>query len=264
MNQLTIIPVSAPIVQSAFPLKETILASLAEANVSLQTGDVLAISSKYVAISQNRIVPLESVSASPRAEQIASTYQMDARIVELIIAESDHIFGGIQMGFLLTHTPHGVISPNAGLDRSNIPMGNVVLLPESPFETSEQIRQDIQAVSNAKIGVLLTDSWLMPGRFGTTGVAIGAAGFEPLQDERGKPDLFGNPMQVTQRSIADTLTSCAEMVMGERDEAIPIAVIRGADVRLTDRTLSADDIAIPWDMCIYVESLTTGRLNEGS
>jgi coenzyme F420-0:L-glutamate ligase / coenzyme F420-1:gamma-L-glutamate ligase len=261
-TNLHVIPIAAPVRTSAFPLASTVRDAIMAAGEQLQTGDILAISSKYVAISQNRIVRLADVQPQARAQRIAARYNMDARLVELIVQESDHIFGGIGMGFLLTHTQHGVISPNAGLDQSNIPTGNVVLLPEAPYPTTAALRTALQAATGAQIGVLMTDSWLMPGRYGTTGVAIAAAGFEPLQDERGKPDLFGNPMRVTQRSIADTLTSCAEMVMGERAEAIPIAIIRHAHVSLTERSLSAADIAIPWELCIYVESLTAGKLVE--
>lgn len=256
---LQVIPIPATIQQDRFDLVDTIIQMIADANDTLQTGDVIAISSKYTAISDGRVVNLETVTPTGRAIQIAAQYNMDARIVQLIIDNSDHIFGGIEMGFLLTHT-FGIISPNAGLDRSNIPAGRVVLFPADPYASAERIRQALQTHYGVQIGVILTDSWLMPGRWGTTGVALACAGFEPLQDERGRPDLFGNLMQVTQRSIADTLCICAEMVMGERDEAIPIAIIRHASITLTDRPINVSDVAIPWPMCIYVESLTNGQL----
>lgn len=252
-------PIPAPIQQDRFELVPTIIQMLIAADQILQNGDVIAISSKYTAISEGRVVELDTISPSERATNIAAHYNMDARLVQLIIENSDHIFGGIQMGFLLTHTV-GIISPNAGLDRSNIPSGKVVLFPADPYASAAQIRQALQAHYGVKLGVILTDSWLMPGRWGTTGVALACAGFEPLQDERGRPDLFGNLMQVTQRSIADTLCICAQMVMGERDEATPIAIVRNAAIALTDRVLSVEDVAIPWPMCIYVESLTNGQL----
>lgn len=256
---LQVIPVPAPIQQDRFDLVPTIIQMLTAANQTLHHGDVIAVSSKYTAISEGRVVALETVSPTNRATNIAAQYNMDARLVQLIINNSDYVFGGIEMGFLLTHTC-GIISPNAGLDRSNIPAGKVVLFPADPYASAEQIRQALQAHYGVKIGVILTDSWLMPGRWGTTGVALSCAGFEPLQDERGKPDLFGNLMQVTQRSIADTLCICAQMVMGERDEGTPIAIVRNASIILTDRALTLEDVAIPWPMCIYVESLTKGQL----
>jgi F420-0:gamma-glutamyl ligase len=175
--------------------------------------------------------------------------------------EADHIFGGIH-GFLLTYKD-GILSPNAGLDRSNIPSGYVVLFPKNPYQKAATIRHEMRARLGVEVGVILTDSWLMPGRLGTSGVALATAGFKPIQDERGKEDLFGNPMQVTQRGIADSICVCAQMVMGERDEATPIAIVRNTGVTLTDVEITVQDVAIPWEMCIYVESLTTGLLPDG-
>jgi len=262
-SHLSVIPIQAPVQLSAFDLYQTIFQALRDASETLQNGDVLAISSKYVAISEGRVVDLDDVQPDEQAEELAVRYNMDARMAQLVLSEADHIFGGIPMGFMLTWK-HGVIAPNAGLDRSNIPSGKVVLLPEKPYHAAAQIRQQIQDHFGVDVGVILTDSWLVPGRYGTTGVAIGTAGFAPVQDERGKADLFGNPMAVTQRGIADSLCVCAQMVMGERDEAMPIAVIRNSGVQLTDATIDQDAVSIPWEMCIYVESLTLGLMPDGA
>lgn len=260
---LTVLPVPAPIHDTTFDLLSTILDALTTADIKLQDGDVVALSSKYVAISQGRVVALADVVVSPQAQSLATRYNMDPRIAQLVYEEAEHIFGGISMGFLLTWK-NGVISPNAGLDRSNIPSGYVVLLPSHPYPTARAIREGLRQHSGADVGVILTDSWLMPGRIGTTGVAIATAGFRPIQDERGKSDLFGNPMVVTQRGIADGICAAAQLVMGERDEATPIAVVRGATIELTDAVISAEDVAIPWEMCLYVESLTLGLLPDGA
>lgn len=260
---LTVYPVQAPIQQKQFDLIDTIISCLKNADVTLMDGDVLAISTKYTAIAEGRIIQLDDVTISQRAVELAQRYRMDVAIAQLVIEEADHIFGGIEMGFLLTAN-NGVISPNAGLDRSNIPSGQVVLLPESPYESADWIKDEMQQRLGCQVGVILTDSWLMPGRYGTTGVAVGVAGFQPIKDERGKMDLFGNPMAVTQVGVADSLAVAAQAVMGERDEATPIAVIRGADIELSDAKLSAEKLSIPWHMCIYVESLTLGILPDGA
>lgn len=258
---LSVIPVRAPVRQCAFDLHDTLKGALADAQVSLQDGDILAVSSKYAAIAEGRYVDLESVVVSPAGAALAQRYNMNPRMAQLVYQEADHIFGGIQLGFLLT-LKDGIVSPNAGLDRSNIPNGQVVLFPSDPYRTAADIRAYARAQWSADVGVVLTDSWLVPGRWGTTGIALAAAGFRPVQDERGKADLFGNPMQVTQRGIADQLTVCAQMVMGERDEATPFAVIRNSGVPIEDVTLSVADVSIPWEMCIYIESLTVGRLDD--
>ena len=206
------------------------------AGETLQTGDVVAVSSKYTAISEGRIVKLDDVQVSPQAQAIADRYDMNPRMAQLVVQEADHIFGGIP-GFLLTFKD-GIISPNAGLDRSNIPNGYVVLFSEYPYRSAANLRHDLRAEFGVDIGVILTDSWLMPGRWGTTGVALATAGFRPIQDERGKIDLFGNPMQVTQRGIADTICAAAELVMGERDEATAVAIVRNAGCRADRRARS--------------------------
>jgi coenzyme F420-0:L-glutamate ligase len=263
MSSLTITAIPAPVQTAPFPLIETLTQALQQEGLSLQDGDVVAISSKYVAISEGRIVTLDDVTPSPRAIELAERYNMDVRMAQLVVQEAEHIFGGIPLGYLLTWR-QGVMSPNAGIDRSNIPSGYAVLLPADAYVSARRIRADLQAHYGVKLGVILTDSWLVPGRNGTTGVALGSAGFLPVEDERGKPDLFGNPMQVTQRGVADALSVAAQSTMGERDEATPLVLLRGAKITLTDEEITAERVSIPWEMDLYVESLTLGLLPDGA
>ena len=256
---MTVMPVRAPVQEAPFDLIATVLGSLDSSGIELGEGDVVAVSSKYAAIAAGRIVSLDEIAATLPARELAARYRIDAAIAQLVLDEAEHVFGGIELGFLLT-AKGGVISPNAGLDRSNIPSGQVVLLPQEPFALAEDMRRALQGRFGCRLGVVLTDSWLMPGRYGTTGIAIAMAGFLPIKDERGKKDLFGNPMAVTQIGVADALAASAQVVMGERDEATPVAVIRGATIELSDAPLSAADVAIPWRHCIYIESLTLGMV----
>lgn len=255
---LIVIPVQAPVQTAAFDLLATLEGALAADGAALQDGDVLAISSKYTAISEGRVIRLDDIRVTPEGREVAARYGMSPRMAQLVMDEADHVFGGIQ-GFLLTFKD-GILSPNAGIDRSNIPDGYAVLFPEDPYRSAAHVRRGIRARLGADVGVILTDSWLMPGRMGTTGVALATAGFKPLQDERGKGDLFGNAMQVTQRGIADTICAAAQLVMGERDEATPFAIVRNSGVPLGDFKVTVDDIAIDWRRCIYVQSLCEGRL----
>ena len=258
---LTVYPAQAPVKSTPFDLYPTLFDALHTAGIAPQTGDVVAVSSKYAAVSEGRVVNLADVVVTDEAASIAQRYNMLPALAQLVLDEADFVFGGIGLGFLLT-AKDGIISPNAGLDRSNIPNGQVVLFSTHPYDTAEGIRQALQDHYGVSLGVVLTDSWLMPGRLGTTGVALASAGFVPTQDERGKADLFGNPMAVTVRGVADAITVAAQLVMGERDEATPFAVVRGADVQLTDAAISKQDVAIDWRQCIYVESLTTGLLGD--
>lgn len=257
-NPLMVIPVSAPVQQAAFDLYATIMTAVTASGEMLLDGDVLAISSKYTAISEGRIISLDDIQITPFAAELADRYRLNPKMAQLVVQEADHILGGIP-GFLLTYKD-GILSPNAGIDRSNIPEGYAVLFPERPYQTAADIRRGLRDRLGVDVGIILTDSWLMPGRLGTTGVALATAGFQPIQDERGKHDLFGNPMQVTQRGIADAICQAAQLVMGERDEATPLAIVRNTGVLLGDFELSVDDVAIDWRQCIYVQSLTAGRL----
>jgi coenzyme F420-0:L-glutamate ligase/coenzyme F420-1:gamma-L-glutamate ligase len=258
VKPLIVFPVQAPVQESAFDLHTTIVEAIQGSGETLQDGDVVAVSSKYAAISEGRVVSLADIVVSPEAEAVAERYHMNPKIAQLVIQEADHVFGGIP-GFLLTYK-EGILSPNAGIDRSNIPNGYAVLFSREPYKTAAAIRRALRERLGADVGVILTDSWLMPGRLGTSGVALATAGFRPVQDERGKSDLFGNPMQVTQRGIADSICQCAQMVMGERDEATPIAIVRNTGVTMTDEEITVEDVAIDWRMCIYVQSLTEGLL----
>lgn len=254
---LTVIPVRAPVQYAPFDLYGTLVESIAASGEPLQDGDILAVSSKYTAISEGRVVKLADVVVSPTGAALAARYQMLPQMAELVLQESDHVLGGIH-GFMLT-AQHGIVQPNAGLDRSNIPNGYVVLFPKEPYKSASGIRHAMRDTLGVDIGVIVTDSWLMPGRLGTSGVALATAGFRPLKDERGKADLFGNLMQVTVRGIADTICAAAELVMGERDEATPFAIVRNTGVKIEEVELSAKDVAIDWHMDIYIESLTRGR-----
>ncbi|MEZ4669410.1 MAG: coenzyme F420-0:L-glutamate ligase [Anaerolineae bacterium] len=255
-RSLTIIPIKAPVQQAAFDLPATIVESLSHSGETLQAGDILAVSSKYTAISEGRVVKLSDVEVGPQAAALAERYHVNPQMAELVVEESDHILGGIH-GFLLT-AHHGIIQVNAGLDRSNIPAGYVVLLPKQPYHAAAAIRAALRERLGVDIGIILTDSWLMPGRLGSVGVALATAGFRPVQDERGKVDLFGNAMSVTQRGIADAICTCAQMVMGERDEATPLVIVRHTGVQLEDIDLTAADVSLDWQQDIYVESLTRG------
>jgi coenzyme F420-0:L-glutamate ligase len=218
-------------------------------------GDILVISSKFMAMSEGRVVKLDRVKPTAKARRLARKFRMDARLAELVIKESDLIVGGIPSFVLAVRK--GMMAPNAGIDKSNVPAGHVILYPKSPFASAEKLRQKFLA-SGVKLGVVLADSRLMPTRKGTTGIAIACAGFEPVEDDRGKEDLFGNKLRVTFRAVADSLATAGVAVMRESAESTPAAVVRGFPVTWTDRKLSWRDMAVPAKRDIYLRG--TGML----
>jgi F420-0:gamma-glutamyl ligase len=104
------------------------------------------------------------------------------------------------------------------------------------------------------LGVVIADSRLMPTRIGTTGVAIACSGFSPVEDLRGKKDLFGNVLRVTQRAVADGLATMGIVIMGESDESRPAAIIRGAEVEWSNKKFCWRDMAVAPEIDIYLST----------
>ncbi|MDG6937656.1 MAG: coenzyme F420-0:L-glutamate ligase [Nitrososphaerota archaeon] len=196
-----------------------------EVGAELRDGDVLVISSKFVAMSEGRVVSLGGVNPGARARALAAEHHMDPRICELVLRESDRVIGGIP-GFLLA-SKEGLLTPNAGIDKSNVRHGAVILYPRRPEAAARTIREALMFSRGVSVGVVICDSRLSPTRRGTTGVAVGSSGIEAVQDMRGRRDLFGNVLKVTSQAVADDLSSAAEVLMGESDEATPMVLVRG-------------------------------------
>ena len=211
------------------------------------------ISSKFVSMSEGALLRLGKIKVSKEARIIATRYKMDPKIAELTLRESDYILGGIP-GFLLS-IRDGMIAPNAGIDKSNVPPGLVILYPDDAFKTAEYLRSKFLLECRIRVGIVIADSRLMPTRIGTVGVAIACSGFEPVEDERGKKDLFGNVLRVTFRAVADGLAATGVAIMGEGSESIPAVVVRGFKITPTDRSLSKHDMAIDPEQDIYIRGL---------
>lgn len=254
MKYLHFIPISSPLKTDKFDLTAEILTCIQAADETLKDGDILIISSKYAAIAEGRFVTLDTIEPTPEAAQLAEKYKMRPQLAQLIVQESDKIFGGIP-GFVLS-VKDNIFAPNAGIDESNIPEGQVVLYPAQPFEVAEQVRQEINEKLGVRVGVALSDSRLMVGRLGTSGVAVGVAGFDPVQDERGKPDLLGRPLKVTEKATADNLCTAAELLMGEAAEGIPVVIARNTGLPMTDKRYSWHDTAIDYTLDLYLTILS--------
>jgi coenzyme F420-0:L-glutamate ligase len=252
---LTVLPIKSTLKKEQFDLFESIVDDLKNAEITPQNGDVIVISSKYVANSQGRILEYEKVIPSSDAEKIGKKFHMKSKMAEIILRESDKIFGGIP-GFVITSSDN-IMAPNAGIDKSNTQSGTVVLYPNDPYLVSEHLRRKFLLNHNIHVGIIITDSRLMPGRVGTVGIAISCSGIEPTSDLRGEKDLYGNVLKVTFQAIADDLASIANLKMGEGSDVTPCVLIRDSDVRLTNRKMREDDMAISYEQCVYVRGLGT-------
>ena len=250
---LTVIPLKAGYQKSEFDLFNEITKTLSENGVLLENGDVIVISSKYIASSQGRILDIDKVTISENANHVSKKYKMDPKFVEIVLRESDKIFGGIS-GFIITSSDN-ILAPNAGIDKSNSNGTRLILYPENPYQIAEILKRKIFFDYSVHVGIIITDSRLMPARVGTVGVAIACSGLEPVKDLRGQHDLDGNPLKVTFQATADNLASIANHKMGEGSESQPIAIVRDSECELTSRKIEPTEMSISHEECVYVSCL---------
>jgi coenzyme F420-0:L-glutamate ligase / coenzyme F420-1:gamma-L-glutamate ligase len=249
---LQIIPIHLDRESSRFDIYDKIIKNKEE--ITIQDFDILVISSKYLSIGEGRIKKLSDVKPSEEAILMGKKYHINPEMMELIIRESDEIFGGLY-GFVLTSVQK-ILAPNAGIDKSNVPKGHVVLYPKNPYESLETLRNKFLISSGKRIGIVLSDSRILPMRKGTTGVALACSGFEPIIDLKGTKDLFGNVLKYTSQNIADCLASIGTMVMGESDASTPVIILRGFKIKFTNHPISSESLGIESKFDIYVRGLS--------
>jgi len=234
-----------------------ILSELASAREPVNVGDVLVISSKYVAVAQGRYYSLERVHALEDAVDIARDAGQQPEIVELALRESRR-FLGHALGIIITVRQEG-ITPNSSIDRSNAPGGAVILPPGRPFQTADEIRWKLEMLAGGRVGVVLADSRVLPLRRGTVGVAVAYSGIEGVLDERGSPDLFGRRLRHTYRALADEIASAAEIVMGESGEMVPMAIIEGLLEYADGRRHGPGETYVDPSECLYFRGISGAR-----
>jgi len=204
------------------------LAELIAERAELEDGDVLVVAQKAVSKAEGRVVRLADVEPSERARDLAG--QEDARRHEVILRESARIVRS-RPPLVISETRHGFVCASAGVDSSNAPdRETVVLLPLDPDASAARLRERLRELTGAEVGVIVSDSFGRAWRQGTTDVAIGAAGIRPLLDLKGTRDRVGYELHATVIAIADELAGAAELVLGKTD-GVPAAVIRGVDAR---------------------------------
>ena len=252
--QLTVQPLISERMEGEFDIFEVLFDTLEKNNSELKEGDVLVISTKFVSNAQGRIIDLNNIKTSAYGNRISKEFQLKPQIAEVVIRESDKIFGGIS-GFVITSSDD-IMAPNAGIDKSNAKKDKIILYPINPYLTSEQLRRKIFLKLQIHVGIILVDSRLMPARIGTSGVAIACAGIEPVLDMRSKKDLEGNPLKVTFQAVVDNLATIANHKMGEGAESKPFAIVRNSGATLTDRKINSSEMAISPDQCVYVRGLS--------
>ena len=219
-----------PVVQPGDDLAALIADGLERAGEAAADGDVLVVAQKIVSKSEGRYANLATVEPGGEARELAALTDKDPRMVELILSESRRVVRH-RPGVIIVEHRLGFVMANAGIDNSNVePAGmdeRVLLLPRDPDGSARRLREGLRARLGTDCAVIVNDSVGRAWRVGTVGLALGAAGLPSLLDLRGRDDLFGRPLEVTQVGLADELAAAASLLQGEADEGMPVVVVRG-------------------------------------
>jgi coenzyme F420-0:L-glutamate ligase/coenzyme F420-1:gamma-L-glutamate ligase len=238
---LTPLP-NIPLIRPGDDLADIILTSLRTESTTLQDGDILVLAQKIVSKAEGRLVNLATVIPSKEALELAIRSEKDPRLCELLLRESREILR-VQPGTVVVEHRLGFICANAGIDHSNVAGEGtatedwVLLLPEDPDRSAAEIRAKLEAATGARIGVMIIDSHGRAWRLGVVGACIGLSGLPGLVDMRGKPDLFGFTLRITQIAAADELAAAASLVMGQAAEGRPAVHVRGFPYTLREGSL---------------------------
>jgi len=192
----------------------------------LGDGDVLVVAQKVVSKAEGRTVALSSVTPGDRARALAAEHHKDPRAVQVVLDESAEVLRA-ERGVLICETRHGFVCANAGVDASNTAGGDeVVLLPVDPDASARALRARIGEMRGVRPGIVVSDSFGRPWRLGQTDVAIGAAGLDPLDDWRGRPDAGGRELRATAIAVADSVAAAADLARA-KDSREPAVLVRG-------------------------------------
>jgi coenzyme F420-0:L-glutamate ligase/coenzyme F420-1:gamma-L-glutamate ligase len=212
-----------------------LLDALAPSSERLVKGDVVVIAQKVVSKSEGRVVHLADVVPGERARRMAEESRRDPRQLEVVLSETKSVLRW-ERGVLISETHHGFVCANAGVDRSNAGAPDtVVLLPIDPDASAARIRDEIADRANARVAVVITDTFGRAWREGHTNVAIGLAGLPALKRYVGQRDPEGYELRVTEIAVADEVAAAAELVMGKLDRC-PVAIVRGLALDAADET----------------------------
>lgn len=231
-----------PLVTPGDDIAALISQTLTHNTLSLQDGDIVVVAQKIISKAENRYRALQGISPSADAEKYAAETGKDPRLVELVLQESNRVLRH-RFGSIVVEHKLGFVHANAGIDQSNLPDNAAselaLLLPENPDASAQQLRSALQQQLGVTIGVVINDSFGRAWRLGTAGIAIGVAGFEPLLDLRGAPDLFGRTLAITQVGIGDEIAAAASLLMGQAGEGVPVVIVRGLQLPVAEGSVNS-------------------------
>ena len=229
MTSIELVPITGiPAVAPGDDLAALIDDAARAQSLALEDG-ALVVCQKVVSKAEGRVVALADVTPSEQAQRIAAEDDKDPRQVELVLLESVRIVRRGH-GVLICETRHGFVCANAGVDLSNATgPEHAVLLPLDPDVSARKLRDDLVKRGAGPLGVVVSDTFGRPWREGLVDVALGSAGFAPIDDQRGGPDLAGRLLEVTATATADQLAAAAGLLMPKRS-GVPAVWVRGLEL----------------------------------
>ena len=234
--------------------------ALSVARLRVKSGDIVAVASKVVSLSEKNTVSLADVKPTVWARRLSRRFDLLPEFAQVVLNEADAVYGGVP-GVLLT-LKNGDAVANSGVDRKNAPGDSVIPWPVDPHHSAETIRRAISRKLGKRVGVVIVDSRVTPLRLGTIGLAIACSGFPPVRDSRGTKDLYGRKAQITLQALADGIAGAAHLLMGETKETIPFVLVRGAPVRLDSRK-GSDSMTLPVKDCLFMSQMPPSSKLEG-
>ena len=214
----------------------------AEPDLAPRPGDVLVVTQKIVSKAEGAVVDLRTVTPRPEALAFGERWDRDPRQVEVVLREAAAVVR-MERGVLITRTRHGFVCANGGVDASNVAPDTVTLLPADPDASARDLRARVGALMGLDAAgapaVLISDSFGRPWRWGIVDVALGIAGFGPLDDQRGRPDTAGRIMRSTVVAVADEIASAAELASG-KTSGRPVVLVRGAVLPAGNGSITGD------------------------
>ena len=225
--EIRIIPIGGlPEIKPGDDLGGSIADAVATQEITLEDRDVLVVAQKVVSKAEGRLVNLEDVTPSALAVEIASLHERDPRHTEVVLRECRRIVR-MDRGVIIAETRHGFTCANAGVDASNAPGGDtVVLLPLDPDASARRLANRLRERHEVGVAVIVSDTFGRPWREGAVNVAIGVAGIHPIIDYRGLEDPQGRLLRTTTIAVADELAAAAGLVMGKLDRT-PAILLKG-------------------------------------
>ena len=242
--ELRVVPIAGlPLFSPGLDVAGAVLAAVAAQGEAFAAGDVLVVAQKIISKAEGRLVRLSDVAVRADGAALAQQTGRTSVLAQLIVEESHEVMRASPVAIITRHKTGHVLA-NAGIDASNVAIGNlagsseeaVLLWPVDPDASARGLRAGLgRAVEDAP-AVIIADSMGRAWRIGTLGTAIGCAGIMTLDDQRGQVDLFGRTLQATIIAVADAIAGMAVLAMGEGAQATPAAIVRGAG-----RWVMADD-----------------------